>query len=294
MAKEVAIGKRAKISEAQQYMILAVLGASLVLGVAVSLVVHFVKQISFNAEVIMAEDQAIDAYSDVIKAVGVCKSPNARAYSAAELEACDPDSITISEIPGTLRANVLETLAANRALNSVPKDSASSCINPDTKKSYTYEELNKIYNKADTTEELVAASQLIKSCSALRIIPDALPSYKNEEALLASLDKIFRISGGEPESLSPSGTIEASDLADGLNAVVVNLTIDDATTEETMKLLTNIERSIREYNIFNATISWSGPEILSLRAQAAAFYRNESSVVEEDKVITPEDKENES
>lgn len=289
MPKEIAIGKRAKISEAQQYMIIAVLGASIFLGVAVSLVSHFIKQISFNTEVIMAEDQAIDAYSDVIRAVGVCKSPNARAYSASELEQCDPDSISISEIPDTLRANVLEKLAANKALNSVSKDSASSCINPDTKKSYTYEELNKIYNKAKGAEELVAASQLIKSCSALRIIPDALPAFKNEEALLASLDKIFRISGGEPESLSPSGTIEASDLAPGLNAVVVNLTVDDATTEETMKLLTNIERSIREYNVITATISWSGPEILSLRAQATAFYRDESSIVEENKTIISED-----
>ena len=54
MAKEVAIGKRLKISEAQQYIILSVLGASIFLGVAIALVMHFIKQISFNTDVIIA------------------------------------------------------------------------------------------------------------------------------------------------------------------------------------------------------------------------------------------------
>ena len=141
MAKEIAIGKRAKISEAQQYMLFSVLGASIILGVAVSMVLHFVKVISFNTEVIMAEDQAIDAYSDVIKNVGVCKSPRGRAYTNDELEKCNPNAIDVSEVPDTLRANILNKLAANEALNSVPKDSGSSCINSKTKKNYTYEEI---------------------------------------------------------------------------------------------------------------------------------------------------------
>lgn len=290
MPKEIAIGKRAKISEAQQYMLFAVLGASIVLGIAVSLVTHFIRQISFNADVIVAEDKAIDAYSEVIKNVGICKSPRAKAYSADELKDCNPDSIEISEIPDTLRANILENLAANEALNSVPKDSGSSCVNPKTNKNYTYEELNTIYKDANGSDELVAASQLIKSCSALRIIPDALPAFKNEEALLASLNKLFLVSGREPESLSPSGTISASDLGDGLNAVVVNLAINEASTEETIRLLTNIERSIREFNIRTATISWSGASTLSFRAQATAFYRDESSVNEVNKTIKSEGK----
>ena len=66
MAKEIAIGKRAKISEAQQYMILSVLGASLVLGAAISLTVNFVHHIIFNAKVIAAEEASIVSYTDVI------------------------------------------------------------------------------------------------------------------------------------------------------------------------------------------------------------------------------------
>jgi hypothetical protein len=56
MAKEVAIEKRAKISQAQQYVLLAVLGASIFLGVAISLIFYFVRQISFNSEVIAEEE----------------------------------------------------------------------------------------------------------------------------------------------------------------------------------------------------------------------------------------------
>ena len=292
MPKEIAIGKRAKISEAQQYMLFAVLGASIFLGIAVSLVSHFVKQISFNADVIIAEDQAIDAYSDLIKSVGICKKPAKKAYTPSELSSCNPNTIKLSEIPGTLRANILENLAANNALNSVPKDSSSSCINPQTDKNYTYKELNSIYNDAKTEKDQIAASQLIKTCSALRVIPDALPAFKNEEALLASLNKLFIQSGDEPESLSPSGTTSVSELGAGLNAIVVNLALDEASTEQTMRLLTNIERSIREFNIETATLSWSGSSSLSFRAKATAFYRDESSVVETNKTIKAEQEGN--
>ena len=59
MAKEIAIGKRAKISEAQQYTLLAVLIASLFLGVAICLISYFIKQISFNTGIIMEQEKQI-------------------------------------------------------------------------------------------------------------------------------------------------------------------------------------------------------------------------------------------
>ena len=142
----------------------------------------------------MAAEASIKSYSDYIKAAGICKSPkNGNTYSNDELDSCNPSDIDISEISGTLRANILENLAANEALNSVPKEDSSRCLNSEGKK-LTYKDLIQNYKDAKGTEELVAASQLIKSCSALRIIPDALPAFKTEEALLASLNKIFNIS----------------------------------------------------------------------------------------------------
>ena len=287
MAKEVAISKRLKISEAQQYMLLAVLGASVFLGVAISLVSHFVQQISFNTKVIMADDQSIVAYSDIIKSTGVCQSPKGSVYSDDELSKCDPDSIEVSQIPDTLRANVLENLAANEALNSVQKEDDSSCLNQATGKSYTYKELNKLYSDARGASELQAAAGLIKSCSALRIIPDALPSFGNEEALLTSLNKIFALSGWEPDSLSPSEEMETSDLAENLNKISVNLSVE-SNSGTTLKVLNNIERSIREFDIERATIEWQEGDTLSLQAQAAAYYMTESSITESTQTIKPE------
>ena len=287
MAKEVAIGKRAKISEAQQNMILAVTTASIFLGVAVSLTVHFIQQISFNAEVIMASDQSIVAYSDVIESIGICKKPKGEVYSDEELKNCNPDSIETSEIPGTLRAKILEEVAANDALNSVPTTSNASCMNPETEKNYTYKELNEIYKKANGSEELKAASQLIKSCSALRVIPDALPAFRNEEALLASLNKLFIESNWEPESISPSNSGVDAGIINGINNISLKLPFE-ADTGTTMTILSNIERSIREFNITKANISWENDNKLSISAEATAYYVEESSITETTTIIKAE------
>ena len=181
MAKDIAIAKIAKISKAQQYMLLSVLGASLFLGVGLSLTIHFIQQISFNAKVIAAEEESIANYSKVIKDTGVCKKPKGNTYSDEELKNCNPDSIEVTEIPGTLRYNILENVAANAALNSVPKEGDSSCVNPATGKNFTFKELNNNYKSATTVDDRQAAIALIKTCSALRIIPDTekLKQFEN-------------------------------------------------------------------------------------------------------------------
>lgn len=291
MVKEIAIGKRAKISEAQQYMLFSVLGAAIFLGAAISLVSHFIQRISFNTNVIMEEEKAIVDYSNVIMSTGICKKPRGSVYSDKEIEDCDPDAIRIDEIPDTLRANILENLASNEALNSVPKEDDSNCINPDTGKSFTYKELDEKYENASSTSELKTASQLIKSCSALRVIPDALPAKKNEEALLASLNKLFIISGWEPESLSPSGSSSSLSEDSNLNTISVSLSVE-ANTATTMTVLNNIERSIREFNIEHASIEWGSDDTLILQAQASAFYNKEASITENRITIEPEGNNN--
>lgn len=284
MAREIAILKRAKISKAEQYMLLSVLGASLVLGLAVALVLKFTSQISFNANVIAEEDKAIVAYSDAIKNIGICKKPAGSVYTDDELSKCRPDSISSSSVPGTLRYNILNNLAANEALNSVTKESDVACNNPKTNKAYTYEELETLYDEAETSEELNAASDLIQNCSALRIIPDALPAFKNEEALLSSLNKIFIISGWEPNSLSPTGNSAISALGTNLNTISVRLSVE-AGASTTKNVLDNIERSIREFNIERATIEWSSHNTLTLQAQATAYYMTPVTLSETTKNI---------
>ncbi len=288
MAKEVAIGKRAKISQAQQYMLLAVSGTAIFLGVALALVVNFIGKISFNAKVISEADKSIANYSNAIRDIGICAAPKGSVYSIDELKKCDPNTVSISSVQGTLRANIVENLAASNALNSVPKEDNSSCINPSTNKNYTYAELTKLYNNAVTNEEIASASTLLRSCSALRVIPDALPAYKNEEALLSSLNKIFNISGWEPESLNPGGSGEILNYGTNLNTFSVQLMVE-ANSSVTMNVLNNIERSIRDFNITMATIEWDDNG-LSLQAQANAYYVDKSTLTETTQTVTAEGK----
>ena len=284
MAKEVAIGKRAKISKAQQYTLFAVLGAGVFLGVTISLIRYFTSQISFNANVIAEEDKSIVAYSNAIKNIGICKKPAGSTYTDEELKKCNPDAINVDDVPNTLRANIINDMAANEALSSVPKENITSCISSATGKAYTYAEMNAIYESAETSEELTAASELIQNCSALRVIPDALPAFKNEEALLSSLNKIFIISGWEPESLSPTGSSSTASFGTNLNTFSVRLSVE-ADAGITRSVLSNIERSIREFNIERATIEWGGDNTLVLQAQATAYYMTPTTLTESSKTI---------
>ena len=276
---KIALSKSVKISQAQQYTLLAVLGAGIFLGLAVAIVIHFVNKISFNAEVISEEDASIVAFSEAIEKIGICRKPKSgNTYSDKELEDCDPNAIDVTSIPGTLRSNVLQVLAANKALSSVPKEDASSCINPTTKQNFTYAELNKIYDSATTTDERVAATKLIQNCSALRVIPDALPAYRNEEALLSSLNKIFLISNWEPDVISPTGEYDVAVFDPTLNTISVRMLVDtDFAT--TMTFLKNLERSIREYDIEYAGIEWSGDNSINLLIRANAFYVTPSELI---------------
>lgn len=276
-SKEVAIGKRAKISQAQQYMLIAVLGAAVILGAAVALNIHFIKEISYHAGVIGKQDESIAEYSDTIKNIGICKKPAGDVYTLEELKRCDPNSIEVSEVPGSLRSNIVENMAANQALNSVPKEGNSACVNAATKKNYTYEELNDMYDEAKNSSDRAAVTKLIRICSALRVIPDALPAFRNEEALLSSLNKIFLDSNYEPESLSPTG--EEESLGNGLNALSINLAVE-SDVQDTMRLINNMERSIRDFEIKSATFEWSNETHISFQAEASAFYVDKSKISE--------------
>lgn len=56
-----------------------------------------------------------------------------------------------------------------------------------------------------------------------------------------------------------------------------------------MNTLSNIERSIREFNIERATIEWGGDESLILQAQATAYYMGSSKVEKIEKTVSVND-----
>lgn len=274
-----AVEKRLKISKAQQTILMIVLVASLSLGVCIVLAMHFVKKISFNSEVMKAKDGAISNYEQTIENIGICKKPAGSKYTDAELKACNPNSISSESVPGTLRYKVMEEMAKNRDLESVARKSQDDCIGSDGKKI----DYRAKYNTEENEDKKAYYLGMVKMCSSLRVVPDALPSKQNVEALLASLNQIFIISDWDPEALAPSEDAEES-IIEGVTPIPVSLSVE-STTKKTMNVLNNIERSIRTFDITSASVEWSGNDMLSLNARAQAYYLDVAGIKESEKTV---------
>ena len=245
--KEVAIGKRLKISKFQKQMILMALVSAVTLGMTVVISIFLVKYIIFNSKVISEKDKAIEGYDTAIANANVLKGK-------------------------------LLDLANNKALESVARGTVSECYSLDGVK-IDYEAR---YQEATSEEESKKMLDMMRACSALRVIPDALPAHRNDEALMSSLDQIFKISGWEPESLSPGASMVKSNIT-GLGVIPISLSVE-ANAETTFRVLDNIERSIRSIDVTSANISWSDND-LRLNAQAVAYYTDDVGVKEETKTV---------
>lgn len=279
MAKKqgMAIAKRVKISKSQQVMLGAVACASLILGVCLVFSVYFLKYIKFNSKVISEKNKAIEGYSSAIKNIGVCKAPSGKLYTVSELESCEPDDEDLSRLgTDTLRYKVIMELSKNENLESVARKGLSICFDSSSNQKVSVEELIEKYRMQTSEKEKAAYLERIAMCSALRVIPDALPSAANPLAVGASLNKIFTMSSYVPEGITPKETSESS--MDGIGSIGINLQIESS-ADNTMTVLNNLEKSIREYNIKTAKIERSGGS-LKLEATAEAYYTEASSLNE--------------
>ena len=282
---EKSFGKRFRINKLQQQMMLATLGASLLLGVSIVVSVHLIKYMDFNVKVIKKRDEAIANYNMAIKNVGICKDTDKDGkFSDKELKSCNPQTIDVSSMPGTLRYNVMVGMATNTNLESVARGSQKNCYGSDGKRI----DFTAAYSKATNDDERSYDLKMIKMCSALRVVPDALPAQKNDEALLASLNQIFLLSGFEPEQLSP-GTNYKQSRVTGVSTIPVSLMVKRSEAE-TMAIISNIEKSIRAFSLSSAQIKWgsnlgNGNMKLELLAQGAAFYSAESTVQEKTEIV---------
>lgn len=276
-----AAGKRSRIADSQKQVVGIVLVTSLVVGICAVLALHFVQYIIFNKEVITAKDESIATYEQVIKNVGVCKDANGDGkFSEKELKNCEPNNIAVDELPAdTLRYNVMTTMANNKDLETIARNSQSDCFSDGKKIDY-----RKMYDEATNEDQKAYYLDLAKMCSALRVIPDAMPAKRNDEALMASLNQIFIISGWEPEGLSPSGENTDEEDENDIPSSPVSLSLETSSSM-TQKVLSNIERSIRTFDIRSASISWMNGNVLSLQAQAKAYYLGESGIKEGTKTI---------
>ena len=285
MAKDNAIGKRLKISKAQQNMLGAVAGAAFILGISLVFSVYFLRYIKFNAKVISEKNKAIEGYSNAIRDIGICKKPSGKIYNNSELERCDPnDPDILSSLDSkTLRYEVIMNVSQSKALESVGRKGLSICYNTTTNQKLTFDQLYEKYRLATTDADRAYYLEAIGMCSSLRVIPDALPSNANPLALGASINKIFQLSYYEPEGITP-GRVETSEEFPGLGSIGVSLKIE-STSEETMRILDNLEKSIREININTAHIELRSGNSLTLEAAATAYYTEPATLTEAIEVV---------
>ncbi|MBR3323393.1 hypothetical protein IKG16_00715 [Candidatus Saccharibacteria bacterium] len=269
--------KRVRISKAQQQMMIIVAATSVVFGICIVLTIHFVQYMFFNAKVINEEDASIANYGKTIKSSGACLVKDANGnITNEELLACDPDKTPLSKTTGTLRYNVLVNMAQNENLESVAREHLSDCYENGKRIDYT-----KKYEQATSESDKELYLSMVKMCSALRVIPDALPAQRNDEALLASLNEIFILSDWQPESLTPGDSADSSSSDEdntSIGQIPVTLSVE-ANAQTTMRVLQNIEKSIRTFQPTRATISWSTSG-LSLQSLANAYYIENSALVE--------------
>lgn len=280
MAKKegIAIAKRVKISKSQQTMLGAVACASLILGVCLVFSVYFLKYIKFNSVVISEKNKAIEGYSSAIENIGICKAPSGKIYTVSELESCEPDDEELTYLgTDTLRYKVIMELSKNKNLESVARKGLSICfVDSSTNQKVSVEDLIEDYRMQTSEKEKAAYLERIAMCSALRVIPDALPSAANPLAVGASLNKIFTMSQYVPDGITPQEVGEST--MEGIGSIGINLQIESS-ADNTMKVLSDLEKSIREYNIKSATIERSGGS-LKLEATAEAYYTETSSLNE--------------
>lgn len=145
--------------------------------------------------------------------------------------------------------------------------------------------------------------ELSRTCTALRVIPDTLPSQMNDEATLASLNWLLLwsdpsiiiegISGTDVEGVALIGR-DGKTVSSALQPTGAAIAINDGSAK-VHKALDTIESSIRNFDIASATISWSGgtmserntyiPETIELNATYRAYYSNAVKIEKKTKKI---------
>ena len=288
---ELILTKRVRMNKIRQQITLIVLAASVCFGICMVLSIYFIKYMSFNGKVIASRDTSINNYYQTIKNVGICEDTDKDGkYNDKELARCDPNKVDISKLSNTLRYNALVTMANNTNLESIARDGQKSCF--DNQKNRI--DYSKLYLNSKSDSEKAYNLKMIKMCSALRVIPDALPAQKNDEALLASINQIFLLSGFEPEQLSPGNSYKNSGIP-GVSTIPVSISVKKD-EKDTMKVLSNLEKSIRSFNIESAQIKWSSnlstkSSKLELTAQGAAVREKDATVYASNKARTQESKD---
>ena len=270
-----------KISKAQKSTLTIVGATTVVVGAGIALIMKFSDFIKFDDKVIAQQKEAIAGYTDALKNSGACKAPRGAEYNQDELLNCDPNETEPKDVPGTLRASILDDASSIINFESVARDAISVCIDPETSEPYSSSDLKEKYMEAETSNEQRYYMNAIKICSTLRVIPDALPIVRNDVAVLSSVGKIYLLSGQDPNQITLPTSGESS--VEGLSSVPVNLPMEE---ENISKLLYNISKSIRRINLLSLTLDYR--KGLEISSRAETYYTGEVISSETMKTILPE------
>ena len=284
------LSKRIRLSRAQKMTLAEVAITSIILGVSIVLIIFLAKYIGLNAKAIGAKNEAIDNYSKTIANVGICADSNRDGkVNANELAQCRPNDITLDKIPDTLQSNIMTKTATNQALYSVATrttTTASSCLDSNGKP----RDFLKEYQDAKSDADKKKALESTKTCSALRVIPDALPAQQNIEAASASLGWLLKQAGVRYESLTPNDNDSSSDSASETASIVDSIPLSlvlETDTQSVYRALSTIEKSIRTFDPDSLTIEWgSRGNKLSFTIKTRAYYSGQLTVNEHNKTVT--------
>lgn len=165
--------------------------------------------------------------------------------------------------------NEVSDLTKNENLEVVARSRSEEC-----KK---YAEVTLDENTADDIE-------IARTCTSLRVIPDAIPSSLNEEATLASLNQLLLWSDNNLEIKGISKTelsgvslgSSDSNTTSSLSVIGASLSLDDNATM-VKNAMDKIESSIRNFDIASAQIDFSGEDSdnqskIELNATYRAYY----------------------
>ena len=249
MAKEekgTALLKRVKIDKAQRNMFIAVCISSIIVGVSLVASVWFVRKIKFNKKIISQSDKVITDLKSSISNLAA------------------------------LKMNVAD-LTSNENLEVVAREK-------DKKNGGVSKYCEKYINAEINNEEGVKDVEMARTCSALRLIPDALPSVENQEATFGSFETLImnnlsydNLSANSGSSYS-AYTSDSTNVTDTVHTISANLTAVDTQTR-IYNGLSSIERSIRNYDISNITITWTdetrSDDGIELNATFDAYYADE-------------------
>ncbi len=153
--------------------------------------------------------------------------------------------------------NSISQLTTDENLESVARERDSVCDSL----------IGKPGKESDNNEFSINEIEIIRSCSALRVVPDALPSTKNYNATMTEALVLGRLGGvtteNEPTGSSSGGAPTVSVDGSALHAFGINMSLEGSTIG-IQNVLKVFNRSIRNFDLaqahfdFDEKTEWTG------------------------------------